>query len=176
MTDNKSISTVELIEKHIYMLRGYKIMLSTDLAKLYKVETRALIQTVKRNIERFPSDFMSQLNNQEVASLKSQFVISKSRIGSRRYMPYAFTGQGVAMLSSVLKSHRAIHVNIEIMRAFVRLRKMLASNKELARKLDVLEKKDDVHFKVVFDALRELMIPPAHTRKRKIGFRREKEK
>jgi DNA-binding PadR family transcriptional regulator len=118
---------------------------------------------------------MFQLNNQEVTSLKSQIVIS-SWGGSRRAKPYAFTEQGVAMLSSVLNSKRAIHVNIEIMRAFVKLRKMLSSNSELSRKLDSLEKKYDEHFKVVFDAIRELMIPPAHTKKSKIGFRREKEK
>jgi len=176
MTDKNSIIPVELIEKHIYMLRGYKVMLSTDLAKLYKVEPRVLIQTVKRNIERFPSDFMFQLNNREVISLKSQIVISKSKRGGRRYMPYAFTEQGVAMLSSVLNSKRAIRVNVEIMRAFVRLRQIISSNKELARKIDKLEKKYDEQFKVIFDAIRELMTTPAHTRKGMIGFRREKEK
>jgi hypothetical protein len=102
MTDKKSIIPIELIEKHIYMLRGYKVMLSTYLAKLYEVEPRVLIQAVKRNIERFPPDFMFQLNNQEATTLKSQFVISKSRRGGRRYMPYAFTEQGVAMFSGAI--------------------------------------------------------------------------
>ena len=176
MTDKNSIIPADPIEKHIFILRGYKVMLSTDLAKLYKVEPRVLIQTVKRNIERFPSDFLFQLNNQEVVSLRSQIVISKSKRGGSRYLPYAFTEQGVAMLSSVLKSKRAIRVNIEIMRAFVRLRQMIASNKELARKINELEKRYDEQFKIVFDAIRELMTPPPHTKKGLIGFRREKEK
>jgi hypothetical protein len=143
-------------------------MLSTDLAELYGVEPRTLVQAVKRNINRFPQDFMFQLSKEEFSNLKSQFVIS-SWGGLRRAAPYAFTEQGVAMLSSVLRSKRAIQVNIEIMRAFIRLRRILASHADLARKLDALEKKYDTQFKVVFDAIRELMKPP-ETKKRPIGF------
>jgi hypothetical protein len=143
-------------------------MLSTHLAALYNVEPRALVQAVKRNRERFPGDFMFQLTAAEWENLKSQIVIS-SWGGSRRAAPYAFTEHGIAMLSSVLKSRRAIQVNIEIMRAFVRLRQMLASNAQLARKLADLEKKYDAQFKVVFDAIRQLMTPP-EPNKRKIGF------
>jgi hypothetical protein len=165
----KSILTVERIEKRIFYLRGQKIMLSADLAELYEVEPRILIQAVKRNIDRFPDDFMFQLNSAEFENLKSQIVIS-SWGGLRRAVPYAFTEQGVAMLSSVLHSKRAIQVNIEIMRAFVRLRQMLASNVGLARKLAALEKKYDAQFRVVFDAIRELMTPPVPKKKRSIGF------
>jgi ORF6N domain len=143
-------------------------MLSTQLAQLYDVEPRTLVQAVKRNIDRFPPDFMFQLNKVEFENLKSQIVIS-SWGGMRRAYPYAFTEQGVAMLSSILNSKRAIQVNIEIMRAFVRLRQMLASNAQLARKLDALEKKYDAQFRVVFEAIRELMTPP-EPNKRKIGF------
>jgi len=144
-------------------------MLSTHLAELYEVEPRVLVQAVKRNMERFPDDFMFQLNDQEFENLKSQIVTS-SWGGLRRAAPYAFTEQGVAMLSSVLHSDRAIHVNIEIMRAFVRLRQMLASNVEMARKLATLERKYDAQFRVVFDAIRELMTPPEPRKKRPIGF------
>jgi ORF6N domain len=133
-----------------------------------------LVRAVKRNIDRFPSDFMIHLDKEEFDNLRFQFGTS-NRWGGRRYLPYAFTEQGVAMLSSVLNSERAVKVNIEIMRAFVRLRQMIASNAELARKLDALEKKYDAQFKVVFDVIRQLMTPP-ETKKRKIGFRREEEK
>ncbi len=160
---------MERISQSILLIRGYKVMLSTDLAELYGAEPRVLVQAVKRNIERFPDDFMFQLNDHEFANLKSQIVISRWG-GLRRAAPYAFTEQGVAMLSSVLRSDRAIHVNIEIMRAFVRLRQMLASNVELARKLASLERKYDAQFKVVFDAIRELMAPPEPKKKRPIGF------
>lgn len=158
----------EQIEQTIFTIRGLRVMLSTQLAALYGVEPRALVQAIKRNRERFPADFMFQLNDDEWNHLKSQVVIS-SWGGSRRAAPYAFTEQGIAMLSSVLKSGRAIQVNIEIMRAFVRLRQMLASNSQLARKLAELEKKYDAQFKVVFDAIRQLMTPP-EPKKRKIGF------
>ena len=163
-----SVSLADLIEQQIFLLRGHKVMLSTNLARLYEVEPRALVQAVKRNIARFPEDFMFQLNEQEFHALKSQIVIS-SWGGLRRAIPYAFTEQGVAMLSSVLRSQRAIQVNIEIMRAFVRLRRILASHAQLARKLDALEKKYDTQFKVVFDAIRELMTP-APPNRRPIGF------
>ena len=145
-------------------------MLDQDLADLYGVATRVLVQALKRNIERFPSDFMFQLTGQEFKDLRSQTVTSSSW-GGRRYPPYAFTEQGVAMLSSVLKSQSAIQANIEIMRAFVRLRRMLAESAELARRLDELEKKYDGHFKLVFDAIRELMAPPEPPKNR-IGFRK----
>jgi len=146
------------IERYILMIRGEKVMLDADLATLYEVETRMLVQAVKRNIERFPADFMFQLSKEEFANLRSQTVTSNW--GGRRYPPYAFTEQGVAMLSSVLRSKRAVQVNIEIMRAFVRLRRMLETNKDLAQKLDALEQKYDERFKIVFDAIRQLMTPP----------------
>lgn len=167
---SRSIVPVERIEKAIFLIRGQKVMLDQDLAELYAVATRVLVQAVKRNIERFPSDFMFQLTGQEFKDLRSQSVISSSW-GGRRYPPYAFTEQGVAMLSSVLKSQRAIHANIEIMRAFVRLRRMLAESAELARRLDELERKYDAQFKLVFDAIRELMAPPEPPKNR-IGFRK----
>lgn len=157
------------IEARIYSIRGQRVMLSNDLAELYEVEPRVLVQAVKRNIERFPEDFMFQLSAEEFANLKSQIVIS-SWGGMRRATPYAFTEQGVAMLSSVLRSERAIHVNIEIMRAFVRLRQLLATNAELARKLDALEKKYDLRFKPIFEAIRELMSTDEPKKKRPIGF------
>lgn len=161
--------TLERISESILWLRGQKVMLSHDLAILYGVETKVLMQAVRRNAERFPEDFVFQLEKQEVVNLKSQFVTS-SWGGARRALPYAFTEQGVAMLSSVLRSPRAIQVNIEIMRAFVKLRRLLATNAELARKLTALESKYDAQFKVVFDAIRELMKPPEPGSKRPIGF------
>lgn len=161
---------MERIAQAILLIRGQKVMLDADLADLYEVETKMLIQAVKRNIDRFPEDFMIQLTEHEVNNLRSQFVTSSW--GGRRYPPYVFTEQGVAMLSSVLRSDRAIHVNIEIMRAFVRLRQMLASNVDLARKLATLERKYDAQFKIVFDAIRELMTPPEPKKKRPIGFGR----
>jgi hypothetical protein len=163
-----SPSLTDLIEQEILLLRGHRVMLSTSLARLYQVEPRALVQAVKRNLTRFPEDFMFQLESEEFRALKSQIVIS-SWGGVRRASPYAFTEQGVAMLSSVLRSQRAIQVNIEIMRAFVRLRRILTAHAELASKLDRLEKKYDSQFKVVFDAIRELMTPVAPNR-RTIGF------
>ena len=143
-------------------------MLDADLAELYEVETRVLVQAVKRNLDRFPEDFMFQLSKEEFDNMRSQSVIS-SNWGGRRYPPYAFTEQGVAMLSSVLKSKRAISVNVEIMRAFVRLRELLSTHKDLERKIEELEAKYDQQFQVVFDALRELMKPPEKP-SRPIGF------
>ncbi len=148
-------------------------MLDADLADLYGVPTKVLIQAVKRNQERFPEDFVFLLTNHEVAALRSQIVTSNTRSpgrGGRRTPPYAFTEQGVAMLSSVLRSDQAVRVNVEIMRAFVRLRDIVAHDQELSRKLDALESKYDHQFKAVFDAIRELMTPPAPTAKRRIGF------
>jgi len=169
-----SIIPSEHIERKIYLIRSQKVMLSMHLAELYGVETRALNQAVKRNIHRFPEDFMLQINESEAEQLVSQNVIPHRKYfgGS---LPYVFTEQGVAMLSSVLNSDRAVHVNIAIMRAFVKLREMLSTNKELAHKLAQLERKIEKHddeIKLIFDAIRELMRPP-ETKKRKIGFRRE---
>lgn len=164
------IIPIERIEQCIYLIRGQKVMLDSDLAALYGVPTKVFNQAVKRNLERFPSDFMFSLNNQEVENLRSQFVTSKREHGGRRYIPFVFTEYGVAMLSSILNSDRAILVNIEIMRTFGRLRQMLSSNKDLAHRLDELEKKYDHQFKVIFDAIRQLMAPPPLTPKRKIGF------
>jgi hypothetical protein len=167
--EKKSLIPVERVENRILLIRGQKVILSTDLAELYSVEARVLVQAVKRNIDRFPQDFMFQLSREEFTHLKSQIVIS-SWGGLRRAAPYAFTEQGVAMLSSVLRSKQAVQVNIEIMRAFVRLRRILASHADLARKLDALESKYDAQFKVVFDAIRQLMKPP-EPKRRPIGFR-----
>jgi ORF6N domain len=178
------------VERRIYLIRGEKVMLDHDLAALYGVPTKALNLAVKRNSARFPQDFMFQLTQPETESLRLQIgtsnrpaarglpvlrfqnETSKSRRGGRRYLPYAFTEQGVAMLSSVLRSPRAVQVNIAIMRTFLRLREMLLSNADLARKLNALEQKYDSQFKAVFDAIRELMVPP-ETPKRQIGFHTE---
>lgn len=169
----KSVMPVERIERCILFIRGKKVILDSDIALLYGVPTGRLNEQVKRNIDRFPQDFMFQLTKAEDESLKSQFATSKSkRGGRRRSRPYAFTEQGVAMLSSVLKSKRAIQVNIEIMRAFVRLSQMIASNSELARKIEDLEQKYDSQFKIVFEAIRQLMLPP-EPKHHPIGFRKE---
>ena len=170
MPEDTNLIPAERIERSILLIRGQKVMLDGDLAALYGVETKYLVRAVKRNISRFPSDFMVQLTKEEFENLRFHFGTS-SHWGGRRYLPYAFTEQGVAMLSSVLGSHRAIQVNIEIMRAFVRLRQMIASHVELARKFDALEKKYDAQFKVVFDAIRQLMTPPEPKKRRPIGFR-----
>jgi hypothetical protein len=174
------------VQRIIVMLRGHRVILDADLAALYGVENRALLQAVKRNLDRFPVDFMFQLTRDEALRLRSQTVILNAEsdemtqetgglVGARgkhsKYLPYAFTEQGVAMLSSVLRSSRAIEVNIEIMRAFVRLRQAIAEHADLARKLEKLEKRYDAHFRVVFDAIRELMTP-APTTKKPIGFKR----
>lgn len=159
---------VERIEKTIYLIRGEKVILDRDLAALYGVETRVLNQSVRRNLERFPSDFMFELTRDEIRGI-SQFVTSSNLKFSKKVT--AFTEQGVAMLSSVLRSKRAIAVNIEIMRTFVRLRQMLTSNAELARKLAAIEGKYDRQFRVVFDAIRQLMIPP-EPKTKQIGFAR----
>jgi len=171
---SKPSAPLERIERRILLIRGHKVILSTDLAELYDVAPKVLVQAVKRNRERFPEDFMFQLTGAEHANLKSQFVTS-SWGGARRANPYAFTEQGVAMLSSVLRSPRAVQVNIAIMRAFVKLREMLASHQDLARRLEEMEKKYDSHFKVVFDAIRELMKPPPEKARPRIGFRPDDE-
>lgn len=189
-----TLTPAERIERRILFLRGQKVMLDFQLAELYEVETKALNQAVKRNIERFPEDFMFQINWEESAEiLRSQIVtldgenaskpkqkrgIPRSQIvtlesgKNLKYLPYAFTEQGVSMLSSVLRSPRAVQVNIAIMRTFVQLRQMLASNADLARKLAALEEKYDEQFKVVFEAIRALMEPglPDEAARREIGF------
>ena len=166
------------IERKILLVRGHKVLLDSDLAELYGVETKILNQAVRRNMERFPEGFMFQLTPEEYRSLRfqigtlnlrSQFVTSSSGYGGRRYLPMVFTEQGVAMLSSVLRSKRAIQVNIAIMKTFVRLRELLENHRDLAEKLDALERKYDGKFKMVFSAIRELMAPPKVGRRR-IGF------
>jgi hypothetical protein len=165
-----SLIPQDRIERAILLFRGQKVLLDRDLAELYGVETRTLVQAVKRNKARFPCDFMFQLSKAELENWRSQFVMSNlsAKMGVRR-PPYAFTEQGVAMLSSVLRSKRAVQVNIEIMRAFVRLRELLATHADLARRLDELEKKYDKQFAVVFDAIRQLMAPPREP-VREIGY------
>ena len=161
----------ERVERNILLIRGHRVMLDTDLAILYGVPTKRLNEQVRRNKKRFPSDFMFQLMPEKVERLRSQIATLKPGRGQhRKYSPYAFTEQGVAMLSSVLHSERAIQVNIAIMRAFVQLREMIGSNKTLARRLNELEKKYDSQFRVVFEAIRELMAEPEPKVKR-IGFK-----
>ncbi|MEP7015013.1 MAG: ORF6N domain-containing protein [Verrucomicrobiota bacterium] len=169
---SKEIILIGRIAQSIYLLRGQKVMLGQDLAPLYGVTVGALTQAVMRNAKRFPKDFVFQLTSEEVTALKSQFVISKGGRGGARHPPYAFTEQGLAMLSSVLNSERAIRVNIAIMRAFVKLREALESNRELARKFDELEKRVGRHDKeiaAILEAIRQLIAPPEKSR-REIGF------
>ena len=169
MPTSKSLIPVERIEKSILFIRSQRVMLDADLAELYGVETRILVRNVKRNIERFPKDFMFQLTKEEDDLLISQFGISKKGRGGRRYLPYVFTEQGIAMLSSVLNSKRAIQVNVEIMRAFIRMRQLLASQKGLMEKILAMEKKYDEKFKLVFKAIYQLM-EEEEKPKRRIGF------
>ena len=167
----RSLIPTEIIEKKIFLIRNQKVMLSTHLAELYEVEVKVLNQAVKRNIDRFPKDFMFQLSMREFENLKSQIVTS-SWGGMRRSLPYAFTEQGVAMLSSVLNSKKAIKVNIQIMRAFVKLRGILSTHKELALTLKELELKVDSHdrqIQAIFDVINQL-IAPSDPPKRKMGF------
>ena len=166
----KDLIPTERIEQAIFRIRGHRIMLDYDLAELYEVPTKTLNQAVKRNLKRFPDDFMFRLTFQEVRGSRSQFVTLKQG-QNIKYRPYAFTEHGILMLSSVLNSERAVQVNIEIMRAFVKLREMIASNKDLAKRLDALEQKYDAQFKSVFDAIRELMTPSPPPKPRRIGFR-----
>jgi hypothetical protein len=165
-----SLVPPEVIERRILLLRGHKVMLDSHLAELYEVPTFRLNEAVKRNRRRFPEDFMFRLTKEEAGSLTSQFAMSKPGRGGRRTLPYVFTEQGVAMLSTVLNSERAIAVNIAIMRTFVRLRQILATHKELAARLAALEKKYDQRFKVVFDILKQLMEPPPSPPKPLLGF------
>ncbi|MFH1413809.1 MAG: ORF6N domain-containing protein [Candidatus Omnitrophota bacterium] len=167
----KRAVSVEIIVSKIFLIRGKKVMLGNDLAKLYGVKTMVLMQAVKRNKDRFPGDFMYQLTRQEVANLKSQIVISSW--GGRRYLPYVFTQEGVAMLSSVLNSKRAIKVNIQIMRAFVKLKELLLTHKDLAIKIEALERKCSNHdekIMAIFEAIKQLLQPPAEEKKI-AGFR-----
>jgi hypothetical protein len=158
------------MSRRILFVRNQKVILDRDLAVLYGVSTTRLNEQVQRNRERFPSDFMFQLTPEETDSLRSQFAISNRGRGGRRYLPYAFTEQGVAMLSGVLKSRRAVRVNVEIMRTFVKLRQILSTHAELARKLEELERRYDSQFRVVFDAIRELMSSDP-LENRTVGFR-----
>jgi len=161
----------DVISQRILLVRGNKVMLDVDLAALYGVETRVLVQAIKRNIRRFPDDFMFQLTDDEWAILRSQFVISKGR-GGRRYAPYAFTEHGALMLASVLNSERAVEISVLIVRAFIRLRELLANDKELATRLEHMERKLSTHDQAItglIDAVRQLMAPPVK-KKRSIGF------
>ena len=169
--DKDGLIPQERIVNRIFLIREKKVMLDGDLAELYRVKTRALVQAVKRNADRFPGDFMFRLSSEEALTMRSQFVIASKR--NIRYQPYAFTELGVAMLSSVLNSKRAIQVNIQIMRAFTRLRDLLATHKDLREKVEELERKYTAHdeqFKVVFEAIRQLLNPPEEPRN-PIGFR-----
>jgi len=170
MSHPNEILPIERIQQAILFMRGEKVILDRDLSKLYGVPTKVLKQAVRRNMGRFPEDFMFELTQVEFAVWRSQFVTSKADRKGLRYPPMAFTEQGVAMLSSVLGSERAIHVNIAIMRIFVQLRRMLATHADLARKIAEMEKKYDRQFQVVFEAIRSLMVPPEKPRK-EIGFK-----
>jgi hypothetical protein len=167
---SKEIILSERITNKIYLIRGKKVMFDRDLAELYGVETRALKQAVRRNTERFPEDFMFQLNKQEFEIWRSQIVMSKSDKKGLRWLPIVFTEQGVAMLSAVLKSQRAVHVSIQIVRTFVKLREMLATNKELREKIETMEKKNDQRFKAVFKVIAQLIKEDAMPKSR-IGFK-----
>jgi hypothetical protein len=166
----KSLVPIEVIEKKILFINGQKVLLDSDLAALYGVTTKRLNEQVSRNLKRFPADFMYQLSQEEFESLRSHFAtLNKGRGKHRKYTPYVFTEQGIAMLSSVLNSDRAIEVNIQIMRTFVKLREMMSSHKDLARKLSALEKKYDGQFQIVFEAIKQLM-EVEEKPKKKIGF------
>jgi ORF6N domain len=167
MSKNEQTELAIAVERSIYTLRGHRVILGGDLAVFYAVEPRVLLQAVKRNPERFPDDFTFVLSTEEWQNLRSQNVISSW--GGDRHPPMAFTEQGVAMLSSVLRSERAVRANIQIMRTFVQMRRVLAEHKDLAAKLDALEAKYDANFRAVFEAIRQLMQPPPE-KKRPIGF------
>jgi hypothetical protein len=172
MNNSIELIPLERIQNSIFLIRGEKVMLDSHLAELYRVDTGTLNRAVKRNADRFPEDFMFQLTEDEVKSLRCQIGISNAGRGGRRYLPYVFTEQGVAMLSSVLRSERAVQVNVAIMRAFVSLRRLLGTSETLARKFAELERQLEGHdeaIKTLFDAIRELMAPPVKP-KREIGF------
>ncbi len=180
MADKKVLVTTESIELKILLIRGQKVMLDADLAELYGVETRRLNEQVSRNIERFPVDFMFQLTTEEFTSLRSQFATLKTGRGQhRKYMPYAFTEHGALMLGNVLKSAQAVEMSLMVVRAFVRMRELVAGNKELAQKLNQLERKVGAHDKAIaeiINAIRQLMAPSEPNKKRPIGFAPWKEK
>jgi ORF6N domain-containing protein len=164
----------EFIARKIYLIRGCKVMLDSDLAELYQVPTKVLNQAVRRNVDRFPADFMFQLNEEELENLRSQIVTSSSSHGGRRHAPYAFTEHGVAMLSSVLTSKRAVALNILIIRAFVRLREYLATHKDLARKLEVVERTQNeqgANIEQIYGYIQRLLEPAPEISKRRIGFK-----
>jgi hypothetical protein len=165
----KSIIPSAFISQKIFFVRGTRVMLDADLARLYGVETKNLNKAVKRNASRFPVDFMFQLASKELQILRFQIGTSKGMRGGRRYAPYAFTEQGIAMLSSVLHSSRAVQVNVAIMRTFVRLREMLRTHEELRRKIDAMEKRYDARFQAVFEAIRQMLETPIPAKK-PIGF------
>lgn len=167
---NKNFISQELIESKIFLIRNFKVMFDKDLAQLYEVETKVLNQAVKRNINRFPKDFMFKLTSKEYEFLRSQFVTLKGQGQHSKYLPNAFTEHGILMLSSVLNSERAIQVNIQIMRTFTKLRKMLISYKDLKKKIEEMEQKYDYKFKVIFDAINKLLIPSNDKQRKKIGF------
>ena len=172
----KTLVPIELIASKIYLIRGIKVMLDRDLAELYGVETKVLKQAVRRNIDRFPPDFMFEMTKMELTNWRSQFVTSKSDKMGLRYKPMAFTEQGVAMLSSVLRSNRAIHVNIQIMRTFTKLREALLDNKDLRKELEELKQLSEERFRIVFETLDQLLTIESKPKK-KIGYTvKEKQK
>ena len=167
-----ALVSAPMVERRILIIRGHKVLLDSDLADLYGIETKRLNEAVKRNLERFPSDFMFQLTKEEAVFLKSQFATSNFGSGGRRTLPYVFTEYGALMLANILKSERAVQASIAIVRAFIQLRETLTTNKELVKKLDTLEKKYNKQFAVIFNAIRQLMTPPKKNH-RKIGFNTE---
>jgi hypothetical protein len=170
-SDSVDLIPLERIEQRIFLVRGKRVMLDADLADLYQVETRALVQAVKRNRDRFPTDFMFQLSIEEAAAMRSQTVIGSKR--NVRYEPYAFTEHGVAMLSSVLRSKRAVQMNILIIRAFIKLRDILAAHQDLARAIEDLRRKQDEHggqITAIIETINELLLPEPVPEKRRIGF------
>ena len=170
MGRDSALVPVENIEQVIFQIRGQKVILDTDLARLYGVEKKILNKAMKRNVQRFPEDFVFRLRREELRTLRFHFGTSKSGRGGTRYLPYAYTEHGAIMAASVLNSPRAVQMSVFVVRAFVRLRHILASHVDLAKKLEELEKKYDAQFRVVFDAIRQLMKQPEPT-KREIGFR-----
>jgi hypothetical protein len=170
ISPSAALVPIDDIERRIFSLRGHKVMIDSDLAEVYGVGTRALNQAVRRNHHRFPPDFMFRLTPKEADSLRSQSVISNAGRGGRRYLPHVFTEHGAVMLATVLNSAAAVAASIQVVRAFVRLRTILAAHKDLARKLDALEQKCDRRFKAVFETIREMLAPSLESRKRPIGF------
>lgn len=168
--DEKSPILFEVIEQKVFLLRGKKVMIDSDLADLYRVQTKVLNQAVGRNINRFPDDFMFQLSSEEAEWWKSQFVTSKSILQGKRKLPFAFTEQGIAMLSSVLRSKRAISVNVQIMRTFIRLREYMRDNSDIRHKLELLERKYDENFHIVFEAIKKILDHDVDDKKKMIGF------